>query len=276
MEVALKRRGNFHFVCLVAASALAIGLGLASPSANASLLFDRGLPTDNLNNAAGANRSNVAWADIGTTNSIGDNFSLGGPATVDTIRVWVVGSLAGAASDPAAANSYHLWFGNDNGALTSVADTALSTSVTAVTYANGDGYQGSSGSYRALYEVDFSGLNLGLAGGTYAFAISGPVVTDSGYALTTPFVSASNGPLSGSTQEGDDGFIYGFTSTGAMDTGNGYPWNTLDGWDKTSDINVQVFGTVPEPSSIAFFAIGAIGLLGFGAAQRRRGVTTRA
>ncbi len=33
-----------------------------SGSVNAIVIVDRGLPTDNLNNAAGASRSDVAWA----------------------------------------------------------------------------------------------------------------------------------------------------------------------------------------------------------------------
>src|ERR1700752_2982128 len=58
------------------------------------LVFDRGLPTENLNNAAGASKSNVEWADIETLPETpwlpGDDFTLAGTGSyvVTTIRVW--------------------------------------------------------------------------------------------------------------------------------------------------------------------------------------------
>ncbi len=92
--------------------AAALLLIVAAGSAQASVqLFDRGLPTDNLNNDAGSNRSNVEWADNETlaTDAFylpGDDFTLSGSGTyiVDTIRVWsttndptlsLLGGLAG-------------------------------------------------------------------------------------------------------------------------------------------------------------------------------------
>ncbi|HEY8706914.1 MAG TPA: hypothetical protein VIM34_02845 [Burkholderiaceae bacterium] len=194
----------------------AVGIAVLAVSAHASLLlFDRGLPTANLNNASGAIRSKVAWADTGlSTVSIGDNFTLTGSNTVNDIRVWVITNSTGLST-----NAFQLWLGTDTGAITVVNSTSFSTSVVSTTYAGGSLYQGSSGNFRNIYQVDFSGLALSLGAGTYAFGVSG--AADSG--LTTPFLSASNGPLSGSTQMGDDGVIYGFTAAGAMDTANGYP-----------------------------------------------------
>jgi hypothetical protein len=212
-----------------------------------------------LNNAAGSNRSNVAWGDNNTTWSIGDNFTLTGSSyAVDSLRVWVVSSSDLTGSQ----NAFELRFGTDAGAATTVSPLASSTSVSLVTYADSSTYQGSSGSFLYLYQVDFSNLNLTLAAGTYAFGVAGPAGADG---LNTPFLHASNEALSGSTQDGSDGLVYGFTAAGAMDTGWGYPFNSCcgNGWDKNSDVNVQVYGApVPLPAA-AWLLISGLGGLGF-------------
>src|ERR1039458_6330459 len=71
----------------------------ATATLNADVMvFDRGLPTANLNNAAGANRSNVAWGGYtpsGKYYAEGDTFNFGTTGqtyTITDLRVWIVGS----------------------------------------------------------------------------------------------------------------------------------------------------------------------------------------
>jgi hypothetical protein len=201
------------------------------------LVFDRDLPTENLNNAAGANRSNIEWSDIETPPEgpwlPGDDFTLAGagPYIVKTIRVW---STASAGLD--------LRGGAAGGPVSAIANTYTAIPVT---YANSEGYQTSAGDFLQLYQIDFS-VDIPLdSGATYQFFLDGPTVA-SGSDTMGPRLHASNAALSGSTQTGaDDTFLF---------LGNHatvYTWNTMTGggtycpgcvgWDKTSDANVQVF-----------------------------------
>lgn len=264
------KRARSHFAFVALASVFA-SLALSAIAGASPLLFDRGLPTANLNNASGANRSNVAWADttaafggLGTTTAMGDNFTLAYSSVIDTVRVWIV---ARDTSGPVtSAGAYTLLLGNDLGAGTVVSAVGTGSSIAATTYNGIDTYQATNGDFITLFQLDFAGLNLAVGPGTFAFGIAGPHRID----LTTPFVHASNAPLSGSTQQGSDGFIYGFNALGQLDVSNGYPFNSLNnGWDKSSDINVQVYGTVPEPSTVALIGIAMLSLFGFGLVRRR-------
>lgn len=194
-------------------------------------------------------RINVAWADP-SPYITGDDFSIGssGSYHLDDIRIWVVKG-ANATFPPTS-----LYFGADGG---SISLTSAAVSTTLLSYQ----YQGSSGNMLEVYQVDFA-VNLNILGGQkYDFFIGDNLSTSPYY---SPFVHASNAGLSGSTQDGADGsFLEYDLSTGLVNS-----WNSLTdgGWDKPSDINVQVFGSVPEPSLILLLGPGLIGL----AALRRK------
>ena len=218
---------------------------------HADIVFDRGLPTININDAAGADRSNVSWAfpsSWGGYNwAVGDDFTLAGSGTYDVtdLRVWIV-------SDNAPSDLI-LFLGND---LDAAAVTPSSTTITQVTYAGGATYQGQSGNYIPIYQVDFS-LNWLVQGSqTYTFFVGG------GNGSYSPFLHSSNAARSGSTQQGADNLL-GYLAYDNSDVVQGIgPWDSNgDGWDKSSDVNVQVFA--PEPSIITMLGCfaGAFGLL---------------
>jgi hypothetical protein len=227
----------------------------AAMSASAALLVDRGLPTDNLNNAAGADRSNVAWAFTQYTSSdywlVGDTFQNTSSQTwsINSIRLWTVGQT-------------------DTAILRGGIDGSTIGVISDATYADPSSslYQGSSGSYIAMHQIDFA-VNITLAPGqVYDFFLDG---SGSEAGIVVPFVHASNAALSGSPQNGADNLmLYAEVVNGSVVQGSVGQWSSLgDGWDKASDVNVQVFGTpVPEPTTMI---AGALLLLPFGASTLR-------
>lgn len=249
---------NHHF--RLASVALAAGLVSIAP---ASLLFDRGLPTANLNNISGANRSNVAWGDASGGFS-GDDFQLSNAApayTISGIRTWLITGDNYDQGVPFSSliSSLQLWLAPAGGA-NAVSATGYSFTATRVTYpTTSTTYQGGSGALRSLWQIDWSTPGLTLAGGTlYNFGVSGTTVSGG----TTIFNHASNDALDGVTSQGADNLVNFWNATGTGFTS----LNTLgNGWDKSSDINVQITGEpVPEPATLA------LGLAGLAAAVRRR------
>jgi hypothetical protein len=231
---------------------------LAGNMAFANLLVDRGLPTANLNDAAGALRSNVAWVDGGYTagNYVmeGDTFQNTSAQTwsVNTIRLWTVGTTTTAV----------LW-----GGLSTETPGVVSGPVT---YTGGVTYQGSSGTPWLMNQVDFTVNITLLPGQIYDFFLDG-----TGGNYTIPFLHASNAALSGSPQQGADDLMLNATVIGGS-INSISPWTSDSsvpglnngGWDKPSDINVQVFGSsVPDGGMTVVLLGGA--LMGLAALRRK-------
>lgn len=233
-----------------------VGAMLVAGVAQAVLLVDRGLPTTNLNNAAGSNRSNVAWADTDPSSYMyGDDFTLPNAASayhIDTIRVWLVGYDGVSVDDMFNSLSLHL------GTTASVSLASSSPTATPVQYVGGLDYQSSSGALKQIYQLDFP-VSINASGGqTISFALQGVGKDDPSDTYADDylaFLHASNAALSGSPQEGSDDTLWSWNvGDGSLDTS----WDSNgNGWDKSSDFNVQVEGVaVPEPASIALIGLG--------------------
>ena len=231
-------------------------LALASGAwaADSILVVDRGLPAANLNNVSGAARSNVRWAS-GDSGFLGDHFMLGARGekwVIDSIRTWAVPGLE--AVDPDHLGDFYqdvrLYFGARGGDLTPVASALLSPGndessnpqvrITEATRAGAPLYD-NFGKFLRVWQVDFSGLNLTVEGGVnHGFGVWGmgrEIPGGNGHAYMW-FNHASNAPLAAARQDGADGVMLLFDGSGKAAgefTGQG------NGWDKNSDINVQVF-----------------------------------
>lgn len=225
---------------------------LISSAIAAPILVDRGLPNINLNAAAGADRSNVAWAYANYTSDdyyvVGDSFANTSEKTwvVDSIRLWTVGRTESVVLRDLSGGS--------------ILGSSLSTS-----YPDpASSLYGASG--LALFQIDFVVNFLLAPGQSYSFFVDGAGSAASGQGTSVPFAHASNAALSGTPQDGaDDLILYARILGGLLDP---LSFGSLDtngnGWDKSSDLNVQVFGTaIPEPAtlSLTLLALGFIGLL---------------
>jgi hypothetical protein len=244
-------------------------LGSATQS-SAAILVNRALPSSaNVNLAAGANRSNVNWANI---TSGGDRFINGdsfvtGDWIIDAITVWAVGI-----SDTAFSN-YRLYTSLNNGTF---APLGVAPTVSTVTYQPaGSSYQNSDGSFYPIIQLRFSGLNLAVNPGDLFYfapdADGGGTCTDNDVSGCF-FVHATNLALAGVPQDQSNNEYINFllsVANGdplACDSGAAPAPGLCDGgWDKSSDINVLVEGTdlgIPEPSTVGLMTIG-LAALGF-------------
>jgi hypothetical protein len=231
-------------------------LGLASGvwAADSMLVVDRGLPQGNLNNVSGAARSNVRWA-FGDSGFMGDHFTVGAQSEkwmIDSIRTWTVPGLDSA--DPERLSDFYedvrLYFGQSGSDLTPMVAAALSLGSDETTNPNvriseatkaGTPLYDDFGKFLRVWQIDFTNLNLPVDGGsTYSFGVwgIGREIPGSGGKVYMWFNHASNAPLSAAREDGADGVMLQFDGSGKVVgefTARG------NGWDKNSDINIQVF-----------------------------------
>jgi hypothetical protein len=237
---------------MLSRSLLGLCLLLPAFAADPVLVVDRGLPQANLNNASGPVRSNVRWGNH-DHGFLGDDFTIGGPGehwVIDSIRTWTVPGTA-EFHYPHLADFYQdvrLHFGA--GSLMPIASAELtagsedtSNPDVRISDASASGAQlyDDFGTMLTVWQIDFTNLHLAVAGGVkYRFGVWGngrPVPGHDGKTFMW-LNHASNAALSGAAQDGSDGIMLLFDAAGRYEgTFNGQG----NGWDKTSDINVQVF-----------------------------------
>lgn len=239
------------------AAGLAVSMFLIA-AVSAMVATDRGLPTANLNNNAGADRSNVAWS-FGNDSVTGDDFTVGeaGETWVVTgVTTWQVGTLA-SNTDFEFGDRYDsvtLYGGPaDPGGISPLVTGTLAEGSSAnsnpdithtrANYADADepNYEGTTGNQLQLWETTFSGLSWTVEGGVkYNFAADGTVRAS---VSSFWFNHASNAALSGSPQAGADGLYLAWDkadlSAAPFECDSGDAIN-CGGWDKSSDINVVV------------------------------------
>jgi hypothetical protein len=218
------------------------------------LVVDRGLPRVNVNNASGAARSNVRWGwhDQGF---LGDDFSIGAPGehwVIDSIRTWAV--PGNGSTQPGHLGDFYqdlrLYVGGADADLSPVATAQLSAgtdgtsspSVRISDVSTGDGlmYDDFGASLR-IWQVEFANLGIPVDGAAkYRFGVwgMGRAIPGTDGKTYMWFNHASNAQLSGSRHDGADGQMLLFDAGGRAKGGFSADGN---GWDKSADINVQVF-----------------------------------
>jgi hypothetical protein len=235
-------------------AAFLLVMASAAWAADPVLVVDRGLPASNLNNVSGTSRSNVRWGSDDEA-FVGDNFTVGSAGekwVIDGIRTWAVPGQG--RQDPDHLGDFfqdvRLYLGAKGSDVTPVASALLSAGsdetsnpdvqVSEATRSGAQLYDDFGAALR-VWQVDFKGLAVPVAGGTsYSFGVWGqgravPGKNDKAFEW---FNHAANAPLSGVRQDGSDGLLLLFDGAGkGQGTFNGLG----HGWDKGSDINIQVF-----------------------------------
>ena len=223
-------------------------------AASPVLVVDRGLSQVNLNKAAGDYRANVRWS-LYDSGFLGDDFAVGAPGenwVIDAIRVWTVPGYK--EIDPEHLGDFYqdvrLYLGGAGEGLTPVASGMLKVGSNQSTNPNirisdataaGTVPYDDFGNNMRVWQIDFTQLNMPVRGGAKvqfgAFGLGRPRPDAAGKTYAW-FNAATNSELAFAKQDGADGEMLLFTSGGRFKSafnGKGA------GWDKSSDISVQVF-----------------------------------
>jgi len=273
---------------LIAATLAITFAGVAGAS---SVIFDRGLPTENVNNFVSANpnggynaqRSNIVWARADTTQLIGDTFRVSGGghnpnAIIDSMTFWFVSRpIGGVDSLPALTNpnsQFNLWVGETSATQLDLAGSgstaAASATVTEFWYDASWTTSGLSQQYQRggqeqfpMYEVTLHNLNYSVTTNTdYYFAVS---AMDSNQDLIPyMFLHGANAGNSRDTDpmEGHDNLYRFFdTTSGSVVYGGTIDSQAEGHWEHPSDINIVLTGTiVPVPPAAGLILLGMAGM----------------
>jgi hypothetical protein len=266
-----------------------LALSLSS-AMSAAIIQYRPLPIANLNEAAGATRSNVSFAETDPGLMDGDDFNLapGFLYKINAITVWSVASTFGEALGTEF-STVSLYGGLVGDPLTQletgtpgttfngndVGSSNANITHTLVNYSNFEDYEavGAPGAFFPIWQTTFSNLNLYLYGGqTYQYAVQGIGASPDPFSLYGYWFShGSNALNSGNLQQGDGRFRI-FDSSNLSTTPALVNPFTAGLWDKGGDLNIildiEVLGPVPEPSTYAMMLTGLAGVIGL--ARRRK------
>ena len=218
----------------------------------------------------------------------GDQFTLPAGAAnyyVSDIRIWLIDAYSpetysGQITNDVPAfynefNSISLRLGPGLGPVTTL--TGIAPTVTQVQYGNGtDQADPNTPYYYPIWQLDYP-VDMTLAGGAqYSYSIlpDGKAIPDGpgpwGEEYYMPFMSTTEvGYSSGYPNDGSTGWLSQFSVTDGSLVNQ---WQIAPTWGgvPNGDYNVQVLGTVPEPSGILLCVFAALGLAGYRAGAGAR------
>jgi hypothetical protein len=265
----------------VASHLLRVGAVLLIASASGfadQILFERDLPSNNINGPSGIGRSNYAPVVQGTTGLpdpnnvpfiLGDDFSLSGTGgfLVNTLTLYVVLQNPGD-SLTQEISGLTLYGGADSGTIGVL--SSLPT-FTRVQYNGTTDYQSTASptTFTSIYAVTFTNLNWSVVGGVdYDFALGATMIGNN-----TLAISASNMATSGGVQDpnplgGTDGsYIEFFGGTPPTLSYAPFPTVPQDLNVVISGVNLSNNGNTPEPTTFAMMGLGGLILVSL---RRRR------